>query len=241
MVLVIVSRNIDLSVGSLVGVIAMAYALLMTDWLPNILGIAIGQPVMWILALALGLALGVGIGGGPGLHHRLHRRPSFIVTLGGLLSLRGSSGSLERRGGQRSERDLPALGGGATGSIGGTLTWVLAAVGCLAVVALLINNRRQRRRFGFPVRPMWAEVLSASSASWPSSASPRSPTPTTGRRASPSATRQQNGIAIPPGGLQIPSGLPVAGHPPCRRDHRDDIPGHPAEVRALRLRLRRQS
>src|SRR3954469_2875081 len=34
MVLVIVSRNIDLSVGSLVGLIAMTYALLMTDWLP---------------------------------------------------------------------------------------------------------------------------------------------------------------------------------------------------------------
>src|SRR3954470_18381656 len=32
MVLVIVSRNIDLSVGSIVGVTAMAYALLQTDW-----------------------------------------------------------------------------------------------------------------------------------------------------------------------------------------------------------------
>ena len=35
MVLVIVSRNIDLSVGSFVGIIAMSYALLMTDWLPD--------------------------------------------------------------------------------------------------------------------------------------------------------------------------------------------------------------
>ena len=49
MVLVIVSRNIDLSVGSTVGVIAMAYALLMTDWLPNVLGIDLGSPLMWIL------------------------------------------------------------------------------------------------------------------------------------------------------------------------------------------------
>ena len=39
MVLVIVSRNIDLSVGSLVGLIAMSYALLMTDWFPRIFGI----------------------------------------------------------------------------------------------------------------------------------------------------------------------------------------------------------
>ena len=62
MVLIIVSRNIDLSVGSLVGVLAMAYALLMTDWLPNFVGIPLDSPLMWILALGLGLALGVGIG-----------------------------------------------------------------------------------------------------------------------------------------------------------------------------------
>src|SRR4029077_9787793 len=58
MVLVIVSRNIDLAVGSTVGVIAMAYALLMTDWLPNIVGIPLDSPLMWILALAIGLSLG---------------------------------------------------------------------------------------------------------------------------------------------------------------------------------------
>ena len=48
MVLVIVSRNIDLSVGSLVGIIAMTYALLMTDWLPNILGIGADVPFRWV-------------------------------------------------------------------------------------------------------------------------------------------------------------------------------------------------
>ena len=45
MVLVIVSRNIDLSVGSLVGLIAMSYALLMTDWFPRIFGIGPDVPV----------------------------------------------------------------------------------------------------------------------------------------------------------------------------------------------------
>ena len=43
--------------------------------------------------------------------------------------------------------------------IGGTLTWVLGIVGCVAIIGLLAYNRRQRRRFGFPLRPMWAEVL----------------------------------------------------------------------------------
>ena len=51
MVLVIVSRNIDLSVGSLAGLIAMVYALLMTDWLTAI-GIGVDFPFRWVIALA---------------------------------------------------------------------------------------------------------------------------------------------------------------------------------------------
>ena len=62
MVLVIVSRNIDLSVGSLVGIIAMSYALLMTDWFPDIFGIAPGTPFLWALALAFGIGIGAAIG-----------------------------------------------------------------------------------------------------------------------------------------------------------------------------------
>jgi D-xylose transport system permease protein len=44
MVLVIVSRNIDLSVGSLVGLISMSYALWMTDWFPRIFGLGPDVP-----------------------------------------------------------------------------------------------------------------------------------------------------------------------------------------------------
>ena len=62
LVLVIVSRNIDLSVGSLVGLIAMSYALWMTDWFPNIFGLPANAPLQWVLALALGVGLGAVIG-----------------------------------------------------------------------------------------------------------------------------------------------------------------------------------
>src|SRR4029079_6069240 len=62
MVLIIVSRNIDLSVGSLVGLVAMMYALLMTDWLPAILGIGPDFPFRWVIALAIGMGLGAVIG-----------------------------------------------------------------------------------------------------------------------------------------------------------------------------------
>jgi D-xylose transport system permease protein len=160
MVLVIVSRNIDLSVGSLVGLIAMTYALLMTDWMPNILGMGVDFPFRWVIALGLGVGLGALLGGLQGFIIAYVGVPSFIVTLGGLLSIRGvvwylSSGAAV----SGLDPSFQLIGGGAQGSIGGLPTWILGIVGCLAIIALLINGRRQRRRFGFPVRPPWAEVL----------------------------------------------------------------------------------
>ena len=51
------------------------------------------------------------------------------------------------------------IGGGAIGSAGEVVTWLIGIVGCLAIIGWLVSSRRQRRRYGFPVRPMWAEVL----------------------------------------------------------------------------------
>jgi D-xylose transport system permease protein len=160
MVLVIVSRNIDLSVGSLVGLIAMTYALLMTDVMPRILGMGPDFPFRWLIALGLGILLGAGVGALQGYIIAYVGVPSFIVTLGGLLSIRGAIWYMSN-GAAVSGLDptFQLIGGGAKGSVGGTLTWVLGVVGCIAIVALLLNGRRQRRHFGFPLRPMWAEVL----------------------------------------------------------------------------------
>ena len=159
MVLVIVSRNIDLSVGSLVGLVAMTYALLMTEWLPAI-GLGADFPFRWAIALAIGIALGAAVGALQGFIIAYVGVPSFIVTLGGLLTIRGvvwylSSGAAV----SGLDPNFQLIGGGATGSIGGTLTWVAAGLGCLAIVWLLYTSRRQRRRFHFQLRPMWAEVL----------------------------------------------------------------------------------
>lgn len=161
MVLVIVSRNIDLSVGSLAGLIAMIYALLMTDWLTAI-GIGADFPFRWVLALAIGIGLGALVGGLQGFIIAYIGVPSFVVTLGGLLSIRGviyylSSGAAV----SGLDPGFQKIGGGGEGSIGGPLTWALGIIGCVAIVGLLINNRRQRRSYGFPLRPMWAEVLLA--------------------------------------------------------------------------------
>ncbi len=211
MVLVIVSRNIDLSVGSLVGLIAMTYALLMTDWFPNILGLSPSVPFQWALALALGIGLGAAIGALQGFIIAYVGVPSFIVTLGGLLSIRGLVW-YQSQGAAVTGLDptFQLIGGGAQGSIGGVLTWALGALGCIAIVWLLVSSRRQRRRYGFPVRPMWAEVLLgalgciavlglaafANANLWPQGLANR-------------IAAEQNWGAAPPGGWQISAGFPL--------------------------------
>jgi D-xylose transport system permease protein len=160
MVLIIVSRNIDLSVGSLVGLISMSYAILMTDWFPRILGLSADVPGQWALALALGLGIGAAVGALQGFIIAYIGVPSFIVTLGGLLSIRGVIW-YQSQGAAVTGLDptFQLIGGGAIGSAGQVVTWLIGIVGCLAIIAWLVSSRRQRKRYGFPVRPMWAEVL----------------------------------------------------------------------------------
>ncbi|HET9756396.1 MAG TPA: hypothetical protein VFP66_07845 [Candidatus Limnocylindrales bacterium] len=210
MVLVIVSRNIDLSVGSLVGIIAMTYALLMTEILPDVLGLPADFPFRWVIALGMGIALGAAIGGLQGFIIAYIGVPSFIVTLGGLLTIRGfvwylSSGAAV----SGLDRDFQLIGGGAIGSIGGPATWVVGIIGSVAIIGLLINGRRQRRRFGFPLRPMWAEVLLgaigciavlgvaafANANLWPQGLANR-------------IAIEQNWGPAPAGGWKIPTGFP---------------------------------
>jgi D-xylose transport system permease protein len=161
MVLIIVSRNIDLSVGSIVGFVAMSYALLQTDWLPA-LGLGVDNPIMWAVALVLGLGLGAFIGGVQGFIIAFIGVPSFIVTLGGLLSLRGAVWLLSSGAAVSGlQTGFRRIGGapGVGGTVGGELTWAIAGIACLAIIGLIIYNRRQRQRFGFPLRPRWAEIL----------------------------------------------------------------------------------
>ena len=201
MVLVIVSRNIDLSVGSLVGLIAMTYALLMTDWMPNILGIGAGLPV------PLGHRPGPGHGArgarrrAPGLHHRLHRRALVHRhPRRPAVDPRRRLVPVQRRRRLRPRPELPAHRRRGAGLDRGHADLGPRLVGCVAIVALLVNGRRQRRRYGFPLRPMWAEVLHRRRGlrRGPRRVA-RSPTPTCGRRASPIGSRSsRTGVRRPP-------------------------------------------
>src|SRR3546814_10330746 len=56
------------------------------------------------------------------------------------------------------------LGGGIDGSIGATASWALGLVAVAAVVFFAVKARSKRLRYGFPVKPLWAEI--AMIAAW---------------------------------------------------------------------------
>src|SRR5687767_9416275 len=96
MVLIIVSRNIDLSIGSILVFVVMVMGLLQVEWIPDLLGPGFDRSFLWIAALLVGVAVGALIGGVHGYLIAYIGIPSFIVTLGGLLIWRGAAFQLAR-------------------------------------------------------------------------------------------------------------------------------------------------
>ena len=160
MVLVIVTRNIDLSVGSLIGVTGMLMGILQVDILPQYLGI--GHWSIWIITAAAGMLLGALIGALHGWLIAYLAIPSFIVTLGGLMVWRGAA-FLANAGKTISPVDqtFSLLGGGPYGAVGATGSWIVGIIACIGTLYLMTAARSQRRKHEFNLRPMWAEVALA--------------------------------------------------------------------------------
>jgi D-xylose transport system permease protein len=160
MVLVIVSRNIDLSVGSVLATVGMVMGLLQAEILPEIIGF--DHPATWIITLLAGMLLGALIGGFQGFIISYVGVPSFIVTLGGLLIWRGVAWALASgRTIAPMDSTFQLLGGGSRGRIGGPASWAVGVLACLGIIFFLATGRRQRRKFGFRLRPVWAEITLA--------------------------------------------------------------------------------
>ncbi|MBX9465342.1 MAG: sugar ABC transporter permease [Aquamicrobium sp.] len=160
MVLVIVTRNIDLSVGSVLGFAGMIMGVTQAEVLPSLIGF--GHPAMWLLAALVGLAVGVAVGALHGFIIAYLGVPAFIVTLGGLLVWRGAAWWVTSgRTVAPMDATFRLMGGGPDGAIGATWSWIVGFAACAAVVLMLVAGRTQRRRFNFPLRPVWAEVFLA--------------------------------------------------------------------------------
>ena len=160
MVLIIVTRQIDLSVGSILGFTAVCIGTMQVYWLGPALGI--GHPAIWIVTLLIGIGIGAAIGCFHGALIAYAGIPSFIVTLGGLLVWRGAAWWVIR-GETVAPMDVTfkLIGGGPFGAIGPMWSWIVGLVACAGIIAAVLSGRRQRQRFHFPVRPIWAEAFIA--------------------------------------------------------------------------------
>lgn len=160
MVLVIVTRNIDLSVGSILGFCAIVMGVMQVYVLPQYLGL--GHPLLWIIAALTGIVIGAMIGAFHGFLIAYGKIPSFIVTLGGLLVWRGAA-FLVARGETISPVDatFALLGGGPYGAVGAKGSWIVGLLACAAILWLIWNGRIQRTKHDFPQRPLWAEYFLA--------------------------------------------------------------------------------
>ncbi|MCG8596435.1 MAG: sugar ABC transporter permease, partial [Kiloniellales bacterium] len=156
MVFVIVTRHIDLSVGSLLGVLAMVMGVVQAEILPDFLGF--NHPANWVVTVGIGVILGAAIGAAQGYVIGYLAVPAFIVTLGGLLIWRGAAWWVTQgRTVAPLDRNFTLMGGGAEGTLGASLSWGLGILAVAATLALLAWSRRRRRTHGFAVKPLWAE------------------------------------------------------------------------------------
>lgn len=154
MVLVIVCRHIDLSVGSVLGFTGMVIAFLQVHVF------SLGAAWNWPLTILCGLVLGGVIGLWQGWWIAYRGVPSFVTTLAGLLMFRGAAYLVtDGRTVAPMDKTYQILGGGIDGSIGAWWSWIFA----IAVIAwMLIHcmvSRRSCIKYGFKVKPMWIQLL----------------------------------------------------------------------------------
>ncbi len=153
MVLVIVARHIDLSVGSLMGFTGMVIAYLQVHVF------TLGAAWNWPLTVVCGLLLGGLVGLWQGWWIAYRGVPAFVVTLGGLLVFRGGAYLVtDGRTVAPMDKTYQLLGGGIDGSIGATWSWVFGIV-CIALMILgTVRSRIRRKKYGFEPKARWAEL-----------------------------------------------------------------------------------
>ena len=154
MVLVIVSRHIDLSVGSLLGFTGMLIAYLQVHVFP------LGAAWNWPLTILCGLALGGLVGLWQGWWIAYRGIPSFVTTLAGLLMFRGAAYLVtDGRTVAPMDKTYQILGGGIDGSLGATWSWILAGVAIAWMLTYTIIDRARARKYGFKVKPLWVQLF----------------------------------------------------------------------------------
>lgn len=156
MVLVIVTGNIDLSVGKLAGfvsvVVAFFQAKVWNTLLPD-------QPVIAAaLSVGIGLIVGMLFGVLQGYIISFLNVPAFIVTLGGMFILRG--GILIITEGKTIPANQPAFSEIAQGYLPPWAGWVIAAIVVALLIFNMLNSRQRKQKYGFELASFNIDLLS---------------------------------------------------------------------------------
>ena len=149
MTLVIVAGHIDLSVGSLLAVVAASCAFMIDPEL----GLGWSADVAVPLALLIGSVLGLI----QGCIVAAFRVPAFIVTLGGLFIFRGMTMKIGARDPRVPDESWVSAFG--CGSLNRETGWGLGAVVVLLLVAFHTLGRRRRRALDLPVDAGWVTTV----------------------------------------------------------------------------------
>lgn len=156
MVYLIVARQIDLSVGSVLAFAGMVIAYSQVVLLPQ------DTAAGWMLSIVFGLLAGIAIGLFQGWWVAFRGIPAFVVTLAGYLMYRGAAFLVaDGRTIAPLNTTYQTLGGGMSGSIGEGPSLVLGALACAAVVWRYWSARQSRKRYSAAQPPLWSDVLKA--------------------------------------------------------------------------------
>jgi len=148
MLMVIVAGEIDLSVGSLVGLTGMIAALVQANY-------SWGLWSTVLIAAVLGIAVGT-LQGAATAHARV---PSFIVTLGGLLAWRGVTKGVS--GGVTLPVQLDSFRAIGQSYLDKSFGLVLAFLAALAIGVLAWRNHMARKRLGLATASKTGVILRA--------------------------------------------------------------------------------
>ncbi|HNT78693.1 MAG TPA: sugar ABC transporter permease [Anaerolineae bacterium] len=155
MVLIIVTGNIDLSVGKVAGFVSVIVAQLQANiWyrlFPE------QDLLAAILSVIAGLAAGTLIGAFQGYIVSYLAVPSFIVTLGAQWAFNG--GILLVTQGKTIPANQPYFSWIGQGYLNPTGGWIAAAVVIALLFYAMFNSRQKKLRYGFELGPLYLDVL----------------------------------------------------------------------------------
>jgi D-xylose transport system permease protein len=146
MVLIIVTGNIDLSVGSLVG---------LTGAIAAILQAKLGFDT--VTAVSIALIAGLAVGFWQGFWVTYLKVPAFIVTLGGMMSFRGVILGITQ--GQTISPLSPDFVRIGQSFIPANIGWIITLIVIGFFIFFRIKRRLDRKRYGFEILSLPFELL----------------------------------------------------------------------------------